>query len=803
MRANPLPLINGFYADETRPWSQQDVVNWLPVSAEQEGTRTPTMLKTPPGLSPYARVSGEPVRGTYNAEGRFFAVMGDKLYQITTTASIQLGTIPGTGRVRFSHNQITGGNQVLIVNGSAGFVWNTVTSTLTTITDEGYPGAIDAVFIDGYLVQIEPARRFAFNSDLADALSYNTLDRFTSEVSPDLLVALAVSNNELVVFSESTTEFFENTGATQQPFRSKRIAFNKGCAGRYTVATMDNTVFWLGDDGVFYNLNGYSPQRISTRPIEQMIRGLNWAQAFAFVWETEGHSVVYWTFPDGATIGFDAAQGKWHRRKSYEFNRWRLNSLTYWQNKWFGGDFQKGRIYELDWAYPWEFDTEFISECTGPVIHDNQSRVLMPRMEIIMDTGMEEVPVRDWEIDQPALALSGDAPPGVIGDAYSYAYTATGGVPTIAFSISAGAIPPGLTLSSTGVLSGTPTTGGTYTWTVRAIDGDGDTVTLGDSALISSGTVTLTALTAVAPALATVIAWSPDSTYCAIASRTSPYLHVYKRTGDTFALLTLPALGLADRPQGLDWHLNGLDLAVAPEAAVTPFILHRSADTFTKEALTDQNPGEQERGFVYSPDGANLALTYEDKMYGWNVVSGVYTAAGLWATFTADGARSMQASDYSSDGELFVTGLTISPYLNVFTVSGDTYTISTAPPSIPADSAYQPRFSSDAKYLGWAVNVSPFYALYERNIDTNTFTQFTGLPVAVASPICFEWSPTGANFATCGSGANMQVYRRNGTTVTLQATLASSGTTTAIGWAPNGQYIAAGNATATTFVKVT
>lgn len=485
MRANPLPLIGGFYADETRPWSQQDICNWLPVASEGEGARTPTMAKTPPGLSPYARISGEPVRGVYNAEGRLFAVMGNTLYQITTTASISLGSISGVGRVRFSHNQITGGNEVLIVNGSAGWIWNTVTRTLTLITDTGYPGAIDGVFIDGYFVQIEPARRFAFNSDLADGLNYNTLDRFTSEVSPDLLVGMAVSNNELLMLSETTGEFFENTGASQQPFRSKRISFQRGCAGRYTIKQMDNTVFWLGDDGSFYLLDGYSPRRISTRPIEQAIRGLNWAQAFAFVWEDSGHSVCYWTFPDGLTFGYDASQQKWHRRSSYGFDRWRVNDTAYWQNQWMAGDFQKGRLFAMDWAYPYEYDKEFISELTSPVIHDNQSRVLMPRLEVIMDTGQEEAEIRDWVIDQPALSITGDLPNAFVNDNVSYAYAIAGGVPSYVCSILSGSLPVGTSLSSSGVVSGTYASEGSFSWVVQVVDGDGNTATVPDSAVIT------------------------------------------------------------------------------------------------------------------------------------------------------------------------------------------------------------------------------------------------------------------------------------------------------------------------------
>lgn len=388
----PIDIVGGFYADGDRPWSVQDCVNWLPTQAERKGTRTPTQLKTPPGLRQVVlsghAVPTKPVRGTYNCEGRLFAVIGQKLVQVSASGSVsEIGTIPGVGRVVFSHNQISQGNQLVVVNGSSGYVYNTRTEAFQHITDEGYPGAINAVFIDGYLIQIEPARRFAFPSAPADAMSYNTLDRFTSEVSPDLLVSMAVSNNELVLFSTNSAEFFDNTGATEQPFRSKRITMSRGCGGRYTVATMDNTVYWLGDDGIFYRLEGYSPQRISTRPIEEAIEGLNWDQAFALVWESAGHKVCYWTFPDGHTWGYDVSSGEWHRRASYGLERWRPNSMTAWNNRWIAGDFQTGKLWDVDWKYHREGDQPFISERTGGVLAQNQNLVQIPRLELVMATG--------------------------------------------------------------------------------------------------------------------------------------------------------------------------------------------------------------------------------------------------------------------------------------------------------------------------------------------------------------------------------------------------------------------------------
>ena len=75
----------------------------------------------------------------------------------------------------------------------------------------------------------------------------------------------------------------------------------------------------------------------------------------------------------------------------------------------------------------------------------------------------------------PGPALLFPAPPdGEVGVAYSDQLTVTGGTSPFTWSVSAGTLPPGVTLSaSTGLLSGTPTTAGTYSFTVKVTDHSG------------------------------------------------------------------------------------------------------------------------------------------------------------------------------------------------------------------------------------------------------------------------------------------------------------------------------------------
>ncbi|HEV3200496.1 MAG TPA: BACON domain-containing carbohydrate-binding protein, partial [Bryobacteraceae bacterium] len=71
----------------------------------------------------------------------------------------------------------------------------------------------------------------------------------------------------------------------------------------------------------------------------------------------------------------------------------------------------------------------------------------------------------------PPLSISGPTSltAATVGSSYSQTFTATGGIPPYTWSLAAGAV-PGLTLSPAGVLSGTPTSAGTYQLTVRVQD---------------------------------------------------------------------------------------------------------------------------------------------------------------------------------------------------------------------------------------------------------------------------------------------------------------------------------------------
>lgn len=77
-------------------------------------------------------------------------------------------------------------------------------------------------------------------------------------------------------------------------------------------------------------------------------------------------------------------------------------------------------------------------------------------------------------------------PNASVGVAYSQSLTATGGEGTLVWSIVSGSLPSGLSLSSAGVISGTPTSSGTSNFTVQVEDEDEDTDTQALSIQVTS-----------------------------------------------------------------------------------------------------------------------------------------------------------------------------------------------------------------------------------------------------------------------------------------------------------------------------
>jgi hypothetical protein len=193
--------------------------------------------------------------------------------------------------------------------------------TLAQITAQAFMPASTVRYFDGYFVFDAASTRQFFLSAINDGTQYSGLDFATASAGSDDVVAVEVYHEQLLVMCRLHIEVWWDAGASAFPFQRYDAALiARGLASPFATCSEDNTVFWLGEDGIAYRLNGFLPQRISTFAMEYA-----WAQypqkfldASMFVLDQEGHKFIIVNFPSGnQTWAYDIASQLWHQRESW------------------------------------------------------------------------------------------------------------------------------------------------------------------------------------------------------------------------------------------------------------------------------------------------------------------------------------------------------------------------------------------------------------------------------------------------------------------------------------------------------
>jgi hypothetical protein len=237
-------------------------------------------------------------------------------------------------------------------------IYNSLTLAFAQITDPDFPGAVTVGYLDGYFVFNEPNSQRLWITQLLDGQSIDPLDFASAEGSPDGLVSVLVDHREAWLFGTNSVEVWYNSGGADFPLSPVQGAFNEvGCIAAYSVAKLDNGIFWLGADargrGVVYRANGYTAQRISTHAVEWQIQQYgNLSDAIAYTYQQDGHAFYVLIFPSANTTWvYDVASSLWHERAAFingSFTRHRSNCQMSFSNKIVVGDHELGNIYAFN-----------------------------------------------------------------------------------------------------------------------------------------------------------------------------------------------------------------------------------------------------------------------------------------------------------------------------------------------------------------------------------------------------------------------------------------------------------------------
>lgn len=281
---------------------------------------------------------------------------------------------------------------------SAGTLITDLDNNFIRISDPNFQPAWTATYFDDYFVFPALGTRTIFCSQLLDGTTYPPLFFSTAEVQPGNVVAIVNQLEALLIFCADRIETWYDAGSVNFPFdRYDGGTIERGIAAPFAVVKEDNAVFWLGDDLIFYRLNGIFPQRVSTHAIEkawQAYRSVLDASCFSYT--AGGHKFVVVNFPTGgATFVYDISSGLWHERMSYdadanELGRWRGSCRatdTQFFPKTLIGDAFSGNIGFVDETVWTEFGMPLLATAVSPPTHNDRKRIFVSRFELDMRVG--------------------------------------------------------------------------------------------------------------------------------------------------------------------------------------------------------------------------------------------------------------------------------------------------------------------------------------------------------------------------------------------------------------------------------
>jgi hypothetical protein len=336
MQRIPIPLES--YQSPSPPLNSKRLINFY-AEAEADNSRVASALIATPGLSPFGVEFGAGPVVALNTDrpGIIYAVSGTHFYRATfpfggTSWTIEdLGVVAAPVGADYPWNLMTtiavGVNgAVVCIPPNAYTCTNDVGAPLNQIGGD-FPGASSVAYLDGYFVftSANIDARF-FCSLLLDPTNYDALDFAYADAVPNILRRVMTLRDELWFIGNTGIEIWYNAGSSGLettpstsffPFRRQSGGFiSHGANSMKTTASIDGSIFWIGETGTVYRSNGYRAERISTHAIEALIREQGTATVVcSLTYIQDGHSFYAVTFGT-LTLVYDCATKVWHERSS-------------------------------------------------------------------------------------------------------------------------------------------------------------------------------------------------------------------------------------------------------------------------------------------------------------------------------------------------------------------------------------------------------------------------------------------------------------------------------------------------------
>lgn len=351
-----------------------------------------------PGLTVFNDLDfgATPCRGAWNFDGLSVAYIVHRgvLWEVNNAGGkTNRGTLLTTsGRVSIADN----GTQVMIVDGTYGYIYNTVTNVFAQITDGDYPANTTTVcFLAGrFIVSIAGSGRF-YCSDLYDGLSWDALNFANAESNPDPIMSVFASNGQLVLAGAASTEYWGQSGAVDFPYSAIGGSGTEwGLAATWSIAKYDNSFAYLCKNRMgqvmVAKTSGYLPQKISTVDMDAIINGYAAvSDASSYSYMLGGHPMYVINFPSaGYSWLYDGSTGIWTRLKSQGITRHIAEFGFTLINRYLVADYANGKIYTLTPTALTDNGASIERQVTSETIADeNLSRITVDKFRLDIEVG--------------------------------------------------------------------------------------------------------------------------------------------------------------------------------------------------------------------------------------------------------------------------------------------------------------------------------------------------------------------------------------------------------------------------------
>jgi hypothetical protein len=224
-------------------------------------------------------------------------------------------------------------------------------------SDGAFSGANTVDIIDNYFVYNNPTTQQWGASDLLSPISPQT-SYSLKDGAPDDLVALIVDHREVYLMGEISSEVWTDVGTVPFPFqRIPGTSTQHGIAAPFSVSRLGNSFAYVSRNSrgqaQIMQMNGYIPQRISTHAVENTLVNKYINDAISWTYQLEGHEVFVISFPTlELTWAYDITTQMWHKwlytANDSTYQRHRGNCCAVFQGLVIIGDYENGKLYELD-----------------------------------------------------------------------------------------------------------------------------------------------------------------------------------------------------------------------------------------------------------------------------------------------------------------------------------------------------------------------------------------------------------------------------------------------------------------------